>query len=232
MSVLKSICNGFVPIHKEGYPFIIAFFVISLILGLIWDPLFWCGLILTIWCIYFFRDPERVIPMDPDLVLSPADGRISFVGPCIPPEELGLENNEMIRISVFMDIFSCHINRIPMNGTIESVIYHAGKFVNAELDKDSQFNERNGIIIDGKYGKIGVVQIAGLFARRIVCWTKKDDLVIPGQRFGLIRFGSRLDVYIPKEVKLRVSVGQVAVAGETVLGSFDSAAEIADFRLD
>ncbi|MCZ2203803.1 phosphatidylserine decarboxylase [Bartonella sp. A05] len=232
MSFVQSVHNGFVPIHKEGYPFIMAFFVISLVLGFIWNPLFWCGLVLTVWCIYFFRDPERVTPMHADLIVSPADGRISFVEPCIPPEELGLGNKEMVRISVFMDIFSCHINRIPVSGTVESIIYRAGKFSNAEFDKASQFNERNGMVIDSKHGKIGVVQIAGLMARRIVCWSKENDSVTTGQRFGLIRFGSRLDIYMPTEIKLRVAVGQVAVAGETVLGSFNAASAITDFRLD
>lgn len=232
MSILQSVHNSFTPIHKEGYPFIITFFVISLILGWVWSPLFWCGLILTVWCIYFFRDPDRVIPLNPSWVLAPADGRISFVEPCIPPKELGFGNKEMIRISVFMDIFSCHINRIPISGTIESIVYRPGRFANAELDKASQFNERNGVVIDSKYGKIGVVQIAGIVARRIVCWPKENDSVVTGQRFGMIRFGSRLDIYMPTEVKLRVSVGQTAIAGETVLGSFDDKSATTDFRFD
>ncbi|WP_455475643.1 phosphatidylserine decarboxylase [Bartonella sp. B17] len=232
MSILQSIHHGFVPIHKEGYPFILVFFAISLILGWVWSPLFWCGLVLTIWCIYFFRDPNRVIPLNSNWIMSPADGRISFVGPCIPPEELELGNTEMIRVSVFMDIFSCHINRIPINGTVESIVYRPGRFVNVELDKASQYNERNGMVIDSEHGKIGVVQIAGMIARRIVCWSQENDSVITGQRFGLIRFGSRLDVYIPIEVKLHVTVGQTAIAGETVLGSFDDQDATTDFRFD
>ncbi|WP_273756468.1 phosphatidylserine decarboxylase [Bartonella sp. MM73XJBT] len=232
MSILQSIHNGFTPIHKEGYPFIVAFFIISLILGWIWSPLFWCGLVLTVWCIYFFRNPDRVIPLNSDWIISPADGRISFVEPCVPPEELGLGQEEMIRISVFMDIFSCHINRIPISGTIESIVYRPGRFVNAELDKASQFNERNGMVIDSKHGKIGMVQIAGMLARRIVCWAKENDSVTVGERFGLIRFGSRLDIYIPNAVKLRVAVGQIAIAGETVLGSFDEKSATTDFRFD
>ncbi|EJF98744.1 phosphatidylserine decarboxylase proenzyme [Bartonella vinsonii subsp. arupensis Pm136co] len=230
MSILQSIHNSFVPIHKEGYPFIVAFFIISLILGLIWSPFFWCGLILTVWCIYFFRDPDRVVPLNSNLVISPADGRISFVEPCIPPEELGLGKEEMIRVSVFMDIFSCHINRIPISGTVESIVYRPGRFTNAELDKASQFNERNGMVIDSKYGKIGMVQIAGMVARRIVCWSKENDSVTAGERFGLIRFGSRLDIYIPTEVQLRVAVGQTAIAGETVLGFFDDQSETTGLR--
>ncbi|MGF7156738.1 phosphatidylserine decarboxylase [Bartonella heixiaziensis] len=232
MSILQSIHNSFAPIHKEGYPFILAFFVISLILGWIWSPLFWCGLVLTVWCIYFFRDPDRVIPLNSNLVVSPADGCISFVGPCVPPEELGLGNEEMSRISVFMDIFSCHINRIPISGTVESIVYRSGRFVNAELDKGSQFNERNGLVIDSKHGKIAMVQIAGMIARRIVCWSKENDSVITGQRFGMIRFGSRLDIYMPTEIKLRVGIGQTVIAGETVLGSFNDTSVTTDFRFD
>ncbi|EJF83931.1 phosphatidylserine decarboxylase proenzyme [Bartonella elizabethae Re6043vi] len=232
MSILQSVHNSFVPIHKEGYPFIVAFFVISLILGWIWSPLFWCGLVLTVWCIYFFRDPDRVIPLNPNWVMSPADGRISFVESCVPPEELGLGKDEMVRISIFMDVFSCHINRIPISGTVESIVYHPGRFTNAEFDKASQFNERNGVVIESKHGKIAIVQIAGMFARRIVCWSKENDAVITGERFGLIRFGSRLDIYIPTEMKLRVAVGQTAIAGETVLGSFDDKNATTDFRYD
>ncbi|WP_332066094.1 phosphatidylserine decarboxylase [Bartonella sp. CB189] len=232
MSILQSIHNSFVPIHKEGYPFIVVFFVVSLVLGLVWGPLFWFGLVLTVWCIYFFRDPDRVIPLNSDWVMSPADGRISFVGPSTPPEELGLGNEEMIRISIFMDIFSCHINRIPMSGTVESIVYRPGKFANVELDKTSQFNERNGVVINSKHGTIAVVQIAGMIARRIVCWSKESDSVMTGQRFGLIRFGSRLDIYMPVDVKLYVAVGQTAIAGETVLGSFSDKSAITNFRFD
>ncbi|WP_375668203.1 phosphatidylserine decarboxylase [Bartonella sp. AP36NXGY] len=232
MSILQSFHNSFVTVHKEGYPFIVAFFVISLILGWIWSPLFWFGLVLTVWCVYFFRDPDRVIPLNSNWVMSPADGRISFVESCVPPEELRLGKDEMIRISIFMDVFSCHINRIPISGTVESIVYHPGRFTNADFDKASQFNERNGVVIDSKHGKIGVVQIAGMVARRIVCWSKENDAVMTGERFGLIRFGSRLDVYIPTEMKLRVAVGQTAIAGETVLGSFDDKSATTDFRYD
>ncbi|AGF74329.1 phosphatidylserine decarboxylase [Bartonella australis AUST/NH1] len=232
MSVMQSIRNGFVPIHKEGYPFIVAFFVISLILSWIWSPLFWCGLVLTVWCIYFFRDPERVTPMNENWVISPADGRISFVGLCVPPEEFGLGSDEMMRVSVFMNIFSCHVNRFPISGTVESIVYRPGKFSNTEFDKASRFNECNGLVVDSKHGKFAVVQIAGLIARRIICWSKEKDSVVTGQRFGLIRFGSRLDVYMPAEVKLRVAVGQIAVAGETVFGSFDDDSATTDFRID
>jgi len=196
------------------------------------EPAFWFGLVLTLWCIYFFRDPERITPVSADLVVSPADGKISSVGPVVPSQELGLPQEEMTRISIFMDVFSCHINRIPIDGTIKSIQYYAGRFANAEFDKASEHNERNGLLIATKHGNIGVVQVAGLVARRIVCWVKTGDDVVAGKRFGLIRFGSRLDVYLPAGIKIRVSAGQKAIAGETVLASFDDSATIADFRLD
>ncbi|EJF90650.1 phosphatidylserine decarboxylase [Bartonella tamiae] len=231
MSIVKSVRNSFAPIHREGYPFIAAFFVVSLILGWLWAPLFWVGLVLTIWCIYFFRDPQRVTPIDPNLVISPADGIISYVGPFSPPEELGLDD-EMIRVSVFMNVFSCHINRIPIDGKVHSIIYKPGKFYNAELDKASDQNERHSFLIETDHGDVAVVQVAGLVARRILSWSKENELVVAGQRFGLIRFGSRLDVYLPREAQLRVAVGQKAIAGETVFASFDTSATIKDFRLD
>lgn len=223
MNLLDTIRNTIVPIHKEGYPFIIAFFVASLILGWVWEPLFWAGLVLTLWCAYFFRDPERVTPQDEDLVISPADGRVSSIGMYLPPAELGLGSEPMLRITVFMNVFNCHVNRAPMRGLIREVAYREGAFLNAELDKASDENERNGLIIETKHGDIGVVQIAGLVARRILCWSKVGDSLEAGERFGLIRFGSRLDVFLPEGAVARVSLGQTATAGETVLAEFGSA---------
>lgn len=222
MSLADSIRNTFVPIHREGYPFIAGFFVVSLILGWLWNPLFWVGMVLTIWCIYFYRDPERVTPMDDRLVISPADGKVSFVGPYVPPAELGLGDQPRMRISVFMNVFSVHINRAPVRGQIEKIIHRPGKFLNAELDKSSAENERNSVLIDNPKGKVAVVQVAGLVARRIVCWSNEDDTLSVGERFGLIRFGSRLDVYLPEGAVARVAVGQTAVAGETILAEFDT----------
>lgn len=232
MSIIQSVRNGFSPIHPEGYPFIAAFFIGSLILGWLWIPLFWAGLVLTLWCVYFFRDPVRVVPVSPDIVVSPADGRISALGPVVPPEKLGLAQVQMIRVSIFMDVFSCHVNRIPAGGVIKSIVYCAGKFANAELDKASEHNERNSLLIHTAHGDIGVVQVAGLVARRIVCWAKTGDEVVSGARFGLIRFGSRLDIYLPADITVRVGTGQKVVAGETVIASFDKSAVPADFRLD
>ncbi|MDO9417540.1 phosphatidylserine decarboxylase [Pararhizobium sp.] len=222
MSLIDTVRRTLVPVHKQGYPFVAAFFVASVVLGFLWQPLMWVGFILTAWCAYFFRDPERVTPLDDDLVISPADGRVSSIALMTPPEELGLGNVPMLRITVFMNVFNCHVNRAPMRGRVTTIAYRAGKFLNAELDKASHENERNGLIIDTAHGPIGVVQIAGLVARRIVCWTSKDATLDAGERFGLIRFGSRLDVFLPEGAQPRVSLGQTAIAGETVLAEFGS----------
>jgi phosphatidylserine decarboxylase len=222
INLFDTIRNTLVPIHKEGYLFIAIFFVVSLLLGWIAEPLFWIGLVLTLWCAYFFRDPERVVPQDDDLVLSPADGRVSHVAMVVPPAELGLGIEPMLRISVFMNVFDCHINRAPVRGEVTTIEYRAGQFINAELDKASSDNERNGLVIASRHGKVGVVQIAGLVARRIVCWVKPGEPVNAGERFGLIRFGSRLDVFVPHGGQARVTVGQLAIGGETVLAEFAS----------
>lgn len=220
MSLLDTVRRVFVPIHKEGYRFIAIFFVVSLVLGLLWKPLFWVGMILTLWCAYFFRDPVRITPQDDDLVISPADGRVSSVQTIVPPVELNLGNEPMLRISVFMNVFNCHVNRAPMSGRITAISYKEGSFLNAELDKASDENERNGLTIQTAHGEIGVVQIAGLVARRILCWARPLDQIAAGERFGLIRFGSRLDVFLPMTARPRVMVGQTAIAGETVLAEF------------
>ncbi|MGB6118315.1 MAG: phosphatidylserine decarboxylase, partial [Mesorhizobium sp.] len=170
MSLVDSIRGAMVPIHREGYKFIAIFAGATVVLGLLWQPLFWIGLILTAWCAYFFRDPRRVTPIDDRLVISPADGIVSAVGPAVPPQELGLGAGEMLRISVFMNVFSCHVNRAPARGRITRIEHRPGKFLNAELDKASLENERNGLVIDSPNGTVGVVQIAGLVARRILCW--------------------------------------------------------------
>jgi phosphatidylserine decarboxylase len=222
MDLFETFRKTIVPVHKEGYPFVAAFFVASLVLGWIWDPLFWVGMVLTLWCAYFFRDPERVTPQDDDLVISPADGRVSSVQMSIPPEELNLGHEPMLRITVFMNVFNCHVNRAPVRGRVTTIAYKEGQFLNAELDKASLDNERNGLVIESRHGQIGVVQIAGLVARRIICWTNPNESLDAGERFGLIRFGSRLDVFLPAGFEPRVSLGQTAIAGETVIAEFGS----------
>lgn len=222
MSISTSIRNTIVPIHPDGYKFIAMFFGASFVLGWIFDPLFWIGMILTAWCAYFFRDPERLTPIEENWTISPADGRVSAIMKMVPPAELDLGEDEMWRISVFMNVFNCHVNRAPMAGNIRLINYQKGSFLNAELDKASAENERNGLVIQTAHGDIGVVQIAGLVARRILCWSKSDDHLDAGERFGLIRFGSRLDVFLPIGARPLVTLGQTAIAGETVLAEFGS----------
>ena len=217
MSILNSIRSQAVPITPEGYPFIGAFALVSLILFWLWSPLGWLGTLLTIWCIFFFRDPPRVTPVREGLVVAPADGRISQVTTVAPPPELGLGDTPLPRISIFMSVFDCHINRSPAAGRVEKISYQPGKFFNADLDKASADNERNSLVIATGRARIAVVQIAGLVARRIVCFVREGQPVGAGERFGMIRFGSRLDVYLPQNVAPLVAVGQTAVAGETVL---------------
>ncbi|WP_333831033.1 phosphatidylserine decarboxylase [Pararhodobacter sp.] len=212
------------PVHREGYPFIGVFAAVTLVLFLIWQPLGWIGVLLTVWCYYFFRDPERVTPQRAGLLVSPADGVISLIEPAVPPAELGMGTVPMMRVSVFMNVFNCHVNRIPVAGTVSAVSYRPGKFFNASLDKASADNERNSVALEMADGrKIAVVQIAGLVARRIVCDVKPGTVLEAGERFGMIRFGSRLDVYLPEGVHPLVALGQTMVAGETVLADLLSA---------
>ena len=232
MSLGDTIKNAFVPVNREGYPFIAGFAVVTLLLGLFSTSLFWIGAILTAWCAYFFRDPVRVTPLDDRLVISPADGVVSAVGPAVPPRELGLGSGEMTRVSVFMNVFSCHVNRSPVRGKITRIEHRPGKFLNAELDKASQENERNGLVIESPNGVIACVQIAGLVARRIVCWAETGGNIGAGERIGLIRFGSRLDVFMPTDATVKVAVGQTAVAGETVMAEFGGGAVTPLLRID
>ena len=206
------------PMHPEGRKFVAIFAAITLVLFLIWDVLGWVGVGLTIWCYYFFRDPERFPPQRPGLILSPADGIVSLIEPAVPPRELGLPEVPLMRVSVFMSVFNCHVNRSPAAGRVEKIAYRPGKFLNASLDKASEDNERNSLVIRMEDDRIlPVVQIAGLVARRIVSFTQEGAVLDRGERFGLIRFGSRLDVYLPDGVEPTVKIGQTMVAGETVL---------------
>ncbi|MDP5326127.1 MAG: phosphatidylserine decarboxylase, partial [Paracoccaceae bacterium] len=195
-----------------------------LVLFWLWDPLGWVGVGLTVWCYYFFRDPERVTPMREGLMISPADGVISLLEPAVPPQELGLGPQPMTRISVFMNVFNCHVNRAPIGGQISRIAYRPGKFFNASLDKASVDNERNALVITMADGRqIAVVQIAGLVARRILCEVREGQAIRTGERFGMIRFGSRLDIYLPEGVAPLVCLGQSTIAGETVLADLTGA---------
>jgi len=217
MSVYDSIRAQMVPITPEGYPFIGAFAFVSIVLFWLWGPLGWFGTLLTIWCAYFFRDPPRVTPVRDGLVVTPADGRISQITTTPPPHELGMGDQPLLRISIFMSVFDCHVNRSPAAGVIEKIVYQPGKFLSADLDKASADNERNSLVIAAAGTRIAVVQIAGLVARRIVCFVREGQPLGAGERFGMIRFGSRLDVYLPDGTLPLVAVGQTSLAGETVL---------------
>ena len=217
MSIVDTVTKSLVPIHREGWPFIAISLVATLVVGWFIDPLVWIGLFITGWICYFFRDPKRVTPVGEGLVISPADGVVSHVGLVRPPQELEIGSEPLMRVSIFMNVFDCHVNRAPVGGKIERVAYRAGKFLNAELDKASEDNERNGLVIDTGETRIGVVQIAGLVARRIVCFVREGETLSAGDRFGLIRFGSRLDVYFPEGTQPKVALGQTMIAGETIL---------------
>ena len=207
----------FPKIHNEGYKFIIIFAIVTIILYFLNGFLGFIGLVLTIWCYYFFRDPERTSIGDDNYLTSPADGVVLQVMDTNGPKELGLENKQMKKISIFMDVFDCHVNRSPCSGAISEILYKPGKFFNASLDKASEDNERNYYKIKNSEGEdIIVVQIAGLVARRIVTEVSKDELLEQGSRIGMIRFGSRADMYFENYSPL-VKVDQKTIAGETLI---------------
>lgn len=224
MSLVNTITSTFVPVHREGWKFVAIAAAVTLVLY--WfdlDLLALLALVLTLWCAYFFRDPERVTPLRQGLVISPADGRVSAIESVVPPPELDLPRGPFTRISVFMNVFDVHINRSPVDARIAHIAYVPGKFLSADLDKASTDNERQALTLELDDGrKLGVVQIAGLVARRIVKFVNDGDMLKAGERFGLIRFGSRVDVYLPAGVNALVVVGQRAVAGETVFADLTS----------
>ena len=223
MNMMKVIA---VPMHPEGRKFVAIFAAVTAVLWLVWEPIFWLGLGLTVWCYYFFRDPVRSVAQRPGLILSPADGVVSLITKTVPPADMQLGYKPLTRVSVFMNVFNCHVNRAPIAGEVVAISYHHGKFLNASLDKASEHNERNSITIESAdKTRIGVTQIAGLVARRIVCFTKVGARLGVGERFGLIRFGSRLDIFLPEGIEPAVGLGQTAVAGETVLARLNQPAE-------
>jgi phosphatidylserine decarboxylase len=221
MSALDTVI---VPIHRAGWPFIAVFAVASAILASLWGPLGWLGLIATGWCVYFFRDPRRVVPQRAGLIVSPADGRVSMITFAAPPPELGMGPEPMLRVSIFLNIFNVHVNRVPADGVVTGAAYHPGKFLNASLDKASELNERMAVKLRLRDGReLAFVQIAGLVARRIIATIAEGQTVCTGERYGLIRFGSRMDVYLPPDVAPLVAVGQTAIGGETILADLASA---------
>lgn len=231
MSAFSTITRQLAPIHREGYPFIALFALVTLILFWISTPLGWIGALATAWCAYFFRDPRRVTPVGEGLVISPADGLISQITSAVPPPELELGTAPRPRVSIFMSVLDVHVNRSPVSGKIEKIAYKHGKFLNADLDKASEDNERNGFVITTSKGKLGVVQIAGLIARRIVCFVREGENVAAGERIGLIRFGSRVDVYLPQGTHTLVAEGQYSLGGETVLADLNASMRELAFRI-
>ena len=207
-------------IHREGWKFSAISLFISLILLVIWPLLSFVSFLITFFILWFFRDPERNTPIAEEKIISPADGKVCLIDLSVPPEELQYGTEEMQRVCIFMNVFNVHVNRIPVKGEIKKIIYKEGSFFNASLDKASEKNERNSIIIMTENGiEIVVVQIAGLIARRILSFVSNGDKLNSGERFGLIRFGSRVDVYLPKTFKSEVKVGDKTIAGETIIGS-------------
>lgn len=220
---MDAILSVLTPIHREGHKYLVLFAIVALLLFVVWTPLGWIGVILTAWCAYFFRDPDRVTPTREGLIIAPADGLVQSVTEAIPPAELGMGEALRPRISIFMNVFNVHVNRIPADGEITQVAYTPGKFLNADLEKASEDNERNSIRMTTTEGKdIAFVQIAGLVARRIVSEIEPSQKVRAGERFGIIRFGSRVDVYLDEGMKPLVCVGQQTIGGETVLADIVS----------
>jgi phosphatidylserine decarboxylase len=222
-SLIDTITDGIVPIHPDGYKFLAIGVGVSLFLFWLWPPLAWVAVLITAWIAYFFRDPPRVTPLRDGLIVAPGDGRIAAIERVRPPVELGLGDSPRVRISTFLSVFDVHINRVPVAGRVVRSVYVPGTFLNAALDKASEENERRVLVIATAGGaEIGVVQIAGLVARRIVTFANEGDNVGIGERFGLIRFGSRVDLYLPPEHGALVAVGQRAVGGETVMADLKS----------
>ena len=222
--MLDSIASIFVPIHREGHKFLALFAAVTVLMFWLLPDFFgWLGVILTVWCAYFFRDPDRVTPMREGLVIAPADGRICAIDDVVPSDELDLDGQLCTRVCIFMNVFDVHVNRAAHTGRITRVNYVPGKFFNAELDKASKYNERQAFTLEMQNGdRLGIVQIAGLVARRIVKFVDEGDSVSAGERIGLIRFGSRVDVYLPPGKAAHVSIGQRAIAGETVLADLNT----------
>jgi phosphatidylserine decarboxylase len=207
------------PIHKEGYKFIMIFALITIVLALMSHFLGLIGLVATLWCIFFFRDPERVIPIEENVVISPADGVVTRIDYGVTaPEDLGFGHKKFNKVSVFLNVFNVHVNRAPIAGTITKISYRPGKFLSANADEASDENERNSAIVKTDKGvEVIFVQVAGLVARRIISDLKEGQKVAAGDRYGIIRFGSRADIYLPEEVVIKSLVGQTMVGGETII---------------
>ncbi|MCE2687109.1 MAG: phosphatidylserine decarboxylase [Rickettsiales bacterium] len=207
------------PIHREGYPFIIAFAIATAILALFSNFLGLIGIVATLWCVFFFRDPERFTPLDKDVIISPADGKVVKVEYGVnAPSDLGYGDKKWNKISIFLNVFNVHVNRVPLSGTVTKVNYKAGKFLSANVEEASEQNERNSVVVKSNSGEeIIFVQVAGLVARRIISELKENQEVKMGDRYGIIRFGSRADIYLPENIEIKSLVGQTTIGGETVI---------------
>ncbi|SLN76861.1 phosphatidylserine decarboxylase [Oceanibacterium hippocampi] len=215
METLQSVMT---PIHREGHRFIAIFAAVTVVLFLIAAPLGWLGVLLTLWCVYFFRNPDRHVPTREGLIVSPADGVVQLIERAVPPPELDMGSDPRMRISIFLNVFNVHVNRVPADGRITRTVYRPGRFLNAMKEKASEDNERQSVRMTTADGHdIAFVQIAGLVARRIVCDLDEGQSVRAGERFGLIRFGSRTDIYLDDGMVPLVAVGQTTIGGETVL---------------
>ncbi len=239
MNIIDSIkMSVLTPIHPAGIPFIVLFFFLTIIIGWFWSPLYFLGFTLTAWCVYFFRNPPRVTPVylgsnKNNLIISPADGKVIEISQIIPAQEIGLPEGKWTRVCIFMNVFDVHVNRSPMLGQITYKKYIPGSFFNASLDKASAENERLILNMETENGKkIAFVQIAGLVARRIICDVDIGSQIKAGEVFGLIRFGSRVDVYFPSDVSVMILKGQKMIAGETIIGDFSKKSKSVKENLD
>jgi phosphatidylserine decarboxylase len=230
MDILESLSTAIIPPHKAGYPFILAGLGVAVLGLILWHPLAWAGLLFTLFCLYFFRDPERVTPLRPGLVVAPADGTVVSIDRATPPAELGLPPEPLTRVAIFLSVLNVHVNRSPVSAVVERISYHPGLFLNAANDKASDENERNALLLrlpDNR--KMVVVQIAGLIARRILCEVREGQNLSAGERIGIIRFGSRTDLYLPEGVEPLVAIGQSMIGGETVIAALASEAPAQTF---
>ncbi len=225
MDIIESVKSVLSPPHKAGYPFIIGGLAVAVLGLFVWEPLTWIGVLFTLFCLYFFRDPDRVLPPRANVFVAPADGLVVSIEQAVPPAELGLTSAPRTRIAIFLSVLDVHVNRSPIAGMVEKIAYHPGLFLSAAEDKASDDNERNSLLLRLPTGEeVVVVQIAGLIARRILCEAREGQILATGERFGIIRFGSRTDLYLPEGCAPLVSVGQRMIGGETVIAELPGAA--------
>ncbi len=225
MDIVESVKSVLSPPHKAGYPFIIGGLAVAVLGLFVWQPLAWIGVLFTLFCLYFFRDPDRILPPRANVFVAPADGLVVSIEQAVPPAELGLTSAPRTRVAIFLSVLDVHVNRSPIAGTVEKIAYHPGLFLSAAEDKASDDNERNSLLLRLPTGEeVVVVQIAGLIARRILCEAREGQTLATGERFGIIRFGSRTDLYLPEGCMPLIAVGQRMIGGETVIAELPGAA--------